>query len=109
MCLPPPWSLRRGREEIGSCASRFDYQFHRPRLTDPLSVSDEFLLFRVGLFRPIDARRRKLESERPPTEFVEYDEKLYRALVASGASNGRVEVDDAELGPLQIVCNSTFV
>ena len=33
-------------------------------------------------------------------EFVEYDEKLYRALVASGASNGRVEVDDAELGPL---------
>jgi len=33
-------------------------------------------------------------------EFVEYDEKLYRALIASGASNGRVEVDDAKLGPL---------
>ena len=33
-------------------------------------------------------------------EFVEYDEKLYQALVASGASNGRVEVDDAKLGPL---------
>ena len=33
-------------------------------------------------------------------EFVEYDEKLYRALVASGASNGRVELDDAKLGPL---------
>ena len=33
-------------------------------------------------------------------EFVEYDEKLYRALVASGASNGRIEVDDAKLGPL---------
>ena len=31
-------------------------EFHRPRLTDPLSVSDEFLHFRVGLFRPIDAR-----------------------------------------------------
>ena len=33
-------------------------------------------------------------------EFVEYDEKLYQALVAAGASNGRVEVDDALLGPL---------
>ena len=33
-------------------------------------------------------------------EFVEYDEKLYQALVASSASNGRVEVDDAKLGPL---------
>ena len=33
-------------------------------------------------------------------EFVEYDEKLYQALVAAGANNGRVEVDDALLGPL---------
>lgn len=33
-------------------------------------------------------------------EFVDYDEKLYRALVASGASNGRVEVNDVKLGPL---------
>ena len=33
-------------------------------------------------------------------EFVDYDEKLYQALVASGASNGRVEVDDVKLGPL---------
>lgn len=33
-------------------------------------------------------------------EFVDYDERLYQALVASGASNGRVEVDDEKLGPL---------
>lgn len=33
-------------------------------------------------------------------EFVDYDEKLYRALVASGASNGRVDIDDVKLGPL---------
>ena len=33
-------------------------------------------------------------------EFVDYDEKLYRELVTSGASNGRVEVDDVKLGPL---------
>ena len=33
-------------------------------------------------------------------EFVEYDEKLYQALIAAGANNGRVEVDDALLGPL---------
>ena len=33
-------------------------------------------------------------------EFVEYDEKLYQALVKSDASNGRVEVDDPKLGPL---------
>lgn len=33
-------------------------------------------------------------------EFVEYDERLYDALVASGASNGRVEIDDVKLGPL---------
>jgi hypothetical protein len=33
-------------------------------------------------------------------EFVDYDELLYDALVASGASNGRVEVDDVKLGPL---------
>jgi len=33
-------------------------------------------------------------------EFVDYDEKLYMALVASGASNGRVDIDDVKLGPL---------
>ena len=33
-------------------------------------------------------------------EFVDYDEKLYGALVDYGANNGRVEVDDVTLGPL---------
>jgi len=35
-----------------------------------------------------------------PVEFVDYDEDLYRVLVESGACNGRVSINEAELGPL---------
>ena len=64
--------------------------------------------------RDIDATRRKRRAEEIMSErerenhvytiygveYVDYDEKLYQALVDFGADNGRVDIDDAKLGPL---------
>jgi hypothetical protein len=35
-----------------------------------------------------------------PVEFVDYDEKLYEALVKFGAANGEVATDELQLGPM---------
>ena len=43
---------------------------------------------------------RKYRLHIRPVEFVEYDEELYEKLVAIGADNGCVSLDERELGPL---------